>query len=324
MLVQLFRSNQTGVLVLLLLLVPGLFWPHFGAVPPDLSMGMPLARSVAWVWQKGAWIHGAMVLAIVTVLAIQVTVLMNETDLAVRRDHLSGLLVPLAFALAMPPGAAGAAFLGLPFVVWAMYRTWSISGGGRALGALFDAGILLGLAALCYMPYVFLLVVVWASISAIRPFQWREYIVPVLGGLVMLYFAWAVLELMDAPFFPPLRTIPPTTFGLGPAPAGYGWTLALVLVPLLVVAGLRFTTHYAKGVVREQNVRSAFIALSLALALLGAMVRVVTGHFPVVIVAIPAAMLAAHAFIGTRRAWVGEVAVLCLLVLALWLQYSAS
>lgn len=324
MLVQLFRSNRPGVLLLLLLLVPALFRPHLLAAAPDLSTGMPLARLFGWLFGLGRWVHGAVVLALVAILAIQVTVLMNETELAVRRNHLPGLLVPLAVALAISPGAAGAAFLGTPFVIWAMHRTWSISSGGKALGALFDAGILIGLAALCYMPYAFLLVVVWASVSVIRPFQWREYLVPFLGVVVSFYLAWGVHHLLDTPSWDPLRTVAASTIGPGRTPDGYGWTVGLVLVPLMFISMLRFTEYYGRGVVREQNIRSAFIALVLTLVLLAVLVQLITGLFPVAVVAIPGAVLATFAFLGTRRAWVGEATVLCLLVLAIWSQYTGS
>lgn len=324
MLVQLFRSNRPGVLLLLLLLVPALFWPHLLAAPPDLSGGMPLARLFGWLFSLGSWMHGAVVLALVAILAIQVTVLMNETELAVRRNHLPGLLVPLAVALAISPGAAGAAFLGTPFIIWAMHRTWSISSGSKALGALFDAGLLIGLAAMCYMPYAFLLVVVWASVSVIRPFQWREYLVPFLGVVVIFYMAWGLQYLIDAPPWDPLRTVAASTNGLGHPPEGYGWTVGLVLVPLVLIAMLRFTEYYGRGVVREQNIRSAFIALALTLVLLGGLVQLITGHFPWALLVVPGAVLATFAFLGTRRAWVGEATVLCLLVLAMWSQYTWS
>ncbi len=322
MLARTFRSNQPGVLVLLLLLVPGLLLPHFWATPPALVQGMPLALVYAHFFGLGGWVYGTAVLCTTALLALQVTLLTNATDLVDRRHHLPGLLVPIAVALTVPPGAAGAAFFGLPFVVWAMHRTWSISSGGKALGALFDAGLLLGIAAQFYVPFAFLLVVVWASVSVIRPFQWREYLVPFVGLALVFYLAWGVLRLMHLPAGEPLRTVVGSTVGLSKAPYGFGWTLALVLVPLLLVSALRFTEHYGRGVVREQNIRSAFIAFSITMLLLAGLVSLIAGVFPVVLLAVPAGLLATFGLIGTRRAWLGETAVFCLVLIALWLQYA--
>lgn len=324
MLVRLFRSNQPGVMVVLALLVPGLFLGHFWATPADLSGGMPLARALAGLFARYPWVYGAAVTLTVVAMALQVTALMNATELTVRRNHLPALLVPIALALVAPPGGVGAAFFAMPFVVWAMHRTWSMTSGGSALGPLFDAGLLLGIAAQVYVPFAFLLVVVWASVSVIRPFQWREYLVPFIGVVVVFYLAWGILVLQHSTAVSPLRTVIGSTIGLVRAPAGFGWTLALVLAPLLLVAMLRFIEYYGRGVVREQNIRSAFIAFGLTLALLCLLARFITDRFPVVLVAVPLAMLATFAVVGTRRAWLGEMAIGSLLLLAIWLQYAPA
>lgn len=324
MLARVFRSNQPGVLVLLLVLVPALLLPNCWAPAPDLSQGMPLMRWLAGFFNAAGWTYGLAVMGWVAIMALQVAFLLNDTELVDRRNHLSGLLVPLALALAMPPGGAGAAFFGLPFVIWAMHRTWSISTGQKALGALFDAGLLLGLAAQFYMPYAFLLVVVWASVSVIRPFQWREYLIPLVGVVLVFYLAWGVQRLLHLPYQAPLRTIIQSSTGFVGTPPHFGWIVALVLVPLLVVSSLRFAEYYGRGVVREQNIRSAFIAFGLTMALLGALVQLIGGHFPIVLVAIPLAVLTTFALIGTRRAWLGELAVACLVLFAIWLQYGRA
>ncbi|HOY28685.1 MAG TPA: hypothetical protein PLR96_06905 [Flavobacteriales bacterium] len=324
MLARVFRSNQPGVLVLLLVLVPALFLPNWWAAAPDLGQGMPLMRWLAGSFKAAGWTYCLAVMLWVAVMAVQVAFLLNETELVDRRNHLSGLLVPLALALSVPAGGAGAAFFGLPLVIWSMHRTWSISTGHKALGALFDAGLLLGAAAQFYMPYAFLLVVVWASVSVIRPFQWREYIVPFVGVVLVFYLAWGVQRLADIPDQAPLRTIIRSSMGFTGAPAHFGWIVSLVLVPLLVVASLRFAEHYGRGVVREQNIRSAFIAFGLTMALLGVLVQLIGGRFPVVLVAVPLAVLTTFALIGTRRAWLGELAVACLLLFAIWLQYGGA
>lgn len=322
MLVRIFRSNQPGVLVLLALLVPALFLKHWLAPPPDLSSGMPLARVFMALFEHVPWAYGTMVALCVASLAVLVSVVMNEAELTDRRNHLPILLVPLALALTVPPGGAGAAFFGLPFVMWAMQRTWSISSGGTALGPLFDAGLLLGVAVLFHVPYAFVLVVVWSSVSVIRPFQWREYLLTVLGMALVCYLGWGVMRLAHLPIQAPLRTVVGSTIGLGQMPRGHGWSLALLAVPLLLVSALRFMQQYDRGVVREQNVRSAFIAFGLTMGLLGALVRWITGVFPAVFVALPLAMLATFGLLGQRKAWLGELAVGCLLLLALWIQYA--
>jgi len=341
MLVRLFRTNQPGVLLALLLLVPLLFLQHLTMVPPHQESSMPLYKALQALFTGTPWAYGAAVFLMVCALAIQLTVAMNQAELTDRRNHLPALLFPLLLATWAIPGALGPAFFGMPLVLWAIGRTWSIAGGGNASGALFDAGMLLGLAALFYMPFAFLLVVIWASVSVIRPFQWRDYLIPLMGFLIAFYLAWGVLQLIGITDWRPLRTIArPAPFSdpitdwrplrtiARPAPFSDPKRIVLdglqlaVLVPLFVVSLIRFAGHYQRGVVRQQNLRSSFLALATSLGIIIGAVLLLNGWFPPVLLAAPMAILFTFAFLGVRKAWLGECAVIVVFSLALWQQYG--
>ena len=322
MLVRLFRTNQPGVLLALLLLVPLLFLQHLTMVPPPQESSMPLYKALQALFTGTPWAYGAAVFLMVCALAIQLTVAMNQAELTDRRNHLPALLFPLLLATWAIPGALGPAFFGMPLVLWAIGRTWSIAGGGNASGALFDAGMLLGLAALFYMPFAFLLVVIWASVSVIRPFQWRDYLIPLMGFLIAFYLAWGVLQLIGITDWRPLRTIArPAPFSDPKRIVLDGLQLA-VLVPLFVVSLIRFAAHYQRGVVRQQNLRSSFLALATSLGIIIGAVLLLNGWFPPVLLAAPMAILFTFAFLGVRKAWLGECAVIVVFSLALWQQYG--
>lgn len=323
MFARLFRSNQPGILVLVLVLVPALFFRHLWANAPAMDAGMPLARLLHGLFLSAPWTYGLLVLSTAALLAVQLAVFMNETELIDRRNHLPALLFPLVLAISAQPGSVGPALFGMPFLLWAIRRAWSISNTGNALGPLFDAGLLLGIASMVFMPYAILLVVVWASTSVVRTFQWREYIVPVLGIALVFYLAWGALELSGGADWKPLLTV-----GLPDGPSRktigiYRWTLIALLVPITLIALLRFAEHYGRGVVREQNLRSAFIAFGIALGLVCGFLQLLNGSYPAVLEAVPLSMLFAFGFIGTRRAWLGEAAVAALLVMAFWMQYGS-
>ena len=323
MFARLFRSNQPGILVLVLLLLPPLFLRHLWAAPPDMHAGMPLAGLLNDLFLAAPWTYGALVMLAIMVLAVQLAVFMNETELVDRRNHLPALLFPLLLATAAPPGTFGPALFGMPFLLWGIRRAWSISNTGPALAALFDAGLLVGFAAMFFIPYAFLLVVVWASISVVRPFQWREYIVPVLGLVLMFYLAWGFLTLNGMHEWRPLRTVSVPDGLLRKPESVYRWTLIALLVPITLVAVLRFAEHYGRGVVREQNLRSAFIAFGITLGIICGFMQLINSRYPAVLEVVPLSMLFTFAFIGTRRAWLGETAVVALLAMALWMQYGS-
>lgn len=325
MLAGLFRSNQPGVLLALLVLVPLLFGltalvPYVAAPPV-----MPLTGLLMPFVEGGSWAHGLLGMVLVMAVAVQLTFLVNETELMERRNHLAAFLFPVLLAAFSRDVPFDPALAGMPFVIFALRRTWSMTNTGRALGALFDAGLLLGLASLFYLPYVFLVVVVWASASVIRPFQWREYVVPFLGCALAFYLAWAVLLLMGHEHWRPLLTI------AHPAPAGLDATDAImpqrvllytVLVPLLLVAAMVFARGYQRSVMREKNLRSSFLAFTVALGVIIGLVSLLNNAFPPVLVATPMAVFGGYALLGTRRAWLGETAAFALLAVALWAQWG--
>lgn len=283
---------------------------------------MPLHQLVQHLLAAAPWTYGVLVALVIGVLAVQLTGTMNAAELADRRNHLPALLFPVLLATLAAPGSLGPAFLGMPFVLWAMRRTWSLTSGNPAGSPLFDAGLLLGIATLFYMPYAFLVVVVWASVSVIRPFQWREYLLPLLGLSLVFYLAWGVLRLLDAPTWRPLLTIAlelPVQSMMG---RSYTTLLGILLVGIAVVALYKFAAQYSRGVVREQNLRSSFLAFSATLGLIIGLVLLLNGWYPGVLLAVPLALLFTFPFLGTRKPWLSEAALFALLALALWKQYG--
>ncbi|MFT3884323.1 MAG: hypothetical protein QM724_02495 [Flavobacteriales bacterium] len=328
MLARAFRQNQPAVLLLLPVLVAAL-WPgsHFGA-PPDgtAAPGMPL-----YVWLSGvaagtSW--GPTTLSVVLVLgtAFVLNVATNNADLFERRNHLPPLLFVLSMAL-MPQGLrADPALMGMPLVLWAMARVWSVQGRGRVEARLFDTGLLIGLAALCYLPYAFLLVVVWASLAVMRPPAWREYVLPAVALAVIFALASGVAWIVRPSSWHPLASLGgyvPFRSPGRPMPHFFWITLLAWLIAFGTASILAFFTSYTRSIMREKNTRSSFLALVFTLALLATFAWALTKQVPPVLVAVPAAVLPVYALLNAGRSGLAEIAVWCLLLLGLWARWAA-
>lgn len=322
MFVRLFRSNQPGILAALLVLVPLLFLRHFTAPLPSSVQVMPAFGILIALFGTASWVQGTVIAIAILLVSIQLTSLVNDADLVDRRNHLPALLFPILLAAQASPESLGPALFGMPFVIWALQRSWSINSGGPALGLLFDAGFLVGIASQFYMPYAFLIVVVWASVSVIRPFVWREYLVPLIGLGICFYLTWGALYLTNSKDWEPLRTIMHTRPATLIRSGGYHGLYFILVAVMLVVSLLSFVRQYSKGVVREQNLRSAFIAFVVSMGVVIMVVMLLNGWYPATLLAMPLSMLFTFSLLGTRRAWLGEAAVFALLVLALWMQYG--
>jgi hypothetical protein len=58
----------------------------------------------------------------------------------------------------------------------------------KALALIFDAGLLISIASLFFLPYIIFFLFIIASLTVLRPFNLREYILAALGLLVPYYF----------------------------------------------------------------------------------------------------------------------------------------
>ncbi len=322
MIAGLFRSNRPAVLVLVPVLALVLFGGALARPAPEPDAVMPLYGAVLHLARLTSWMPGLLGLLLVMGIAVQLAGLANDTEQLGRRNQLPALLFPLLLAAFDRYGPLEPALAGMPLVVLALRRVLSLGQAGGALRQVFDAGLLLGLAALFYLPYAFLVVVVWASVSVIRPFHWREYVVPLLGCVLVFYLTWAALHLQGVDPWRPLYTIAGTT---AERPAANAQRVLLyVTVGLMALAALGiYAATYQRGVMRLKNLRASFMSFMAALGVIMLATRLLNGSFPPVLLAAPLAVFLAHPLLGDRRTWLTETACFALLTLALWAQWGA-
>lgn len=323
MLAGLFRSNQPVVLLAVPLLAAALFLPSCWHAPLQAEGGMPLAQLAHRLIGEAAWANALVGMLLITIVAAQLALMLNALELMDRRNHLVAFLFPTLLAGLGGPCCYDPALLGMPFVLIAVRRTWAVENTGMALRSVFDAGLLAGLAALCYLPFALLITVIWASVSVIRPFAWREYVLPLLAVGFIFYLTWAVLLLTGATPWRPLLTV--MLPDLDPAVIWNGWPRKLflsILLPALLLALAAFNNSYARSVMRGKNLRSSFMAFALAMVLIMGLLQLMKGTFPAVLAAVPAAVLTAYALLNPRRSWMAEMVVLGLLATAIAVRWS--
>ncbi len=322
MLVRFFRQNQPAVLIALL---PLLFvlWPGASPVAAPLSHfahGMPGFTALRLLFTTAPWTMPVFAFVLVLALSLQLNFTINESDLFERRNHLPALLLPLVLAL-FPRGLVpDPAMVGMLFVLWALRRLWASQADARLLGAVFDAGLLIGLASAFYLPYAFLVVVLWSSLAVMRPFHWREYIAPLLGFVLMLFLIWGALHLFAPGVWDPVASWRPLSpQPKAPVPHWLRGVLLTALAVLFLVSGtLEFAAGYARGIMREKNTRASFLAFSFTCGLLATFSWFTEGRIPAVLVAVPIATFLSWPLLQTRRMAWAEAGVLALIALGAW------
>lgn len=73
-------------------------------------------------------------------------------------------------------------------LIWIMDKFLSLAKVQKAMGLMFDVGILIGIGTLIYFPFITFLVMLWLSLLLYRPFNWREWIAGFLGFLTLFFF----------------------------------------------------------------------------------------------------------------------------------------
>lgn len=329
MLVRIFRQNQPAPLFLLPPLVLAL-WPGgaswSAAAEAPMMHGMPLYLVVRHLIGSTGWLPAVMAMLLVLGLAIQVNFVSNESELFERRNFLPALLLPLFLAL-FPFGLVlDPVLLGMPFVLLALRKLWGVQGRPNALGALFDAGLLIGLAALCHLPYAFMVVVVHASLSVMRPFHWREHVVPQLGLALMLFLGWGITHLVAPDTWDPRLSVVDAPSVVPVITAERHWlyrSLLITLSLLFAVAGVvAFTAGYARSIIREKNTRTSFVAFTLVSAIIAGFDRLVEGQVPAILVATPLSIFLAWPLVNARRNMLAEIGVLLLAGLGVWARWG--
>lgn len=320
MLIRLFRTNRPGGVFLLPVLL-ALLWPGVAPRtlgPAEVPGGMPLAHLVAG-WVQGPWAEGLVSGALVLCLCILLVDLADRTNYFGHRNYLPALWLPVLLAL-WPGGLKlTPALMGMPFVLLAMRNVLAVPVRSSARMALFDAGLLVGVATLFHLPFGFMVVPLWASLSVMRPFQWRDHLMPALGFAAMLFLAWGVLHLwpvLEWKPFPSMLAAPPQDWERH-------WMHDLVLRSWCVLAAVVFLAYsygdYSRAVMQGKNIRAAIFALGLSLAVMAALEVVMLGNrVPAVMLATPLALFAARSVAGERGNGWGEAVFWGLLLLALW------
>lgn len=321
MLAGLFRSNQPVVQFAMPLMVLLLFAPSYRSPSPGFENAMPLAELVEEVLRDCAWARHTLGIILIMMLSVQLTSLVNGADLMDRRNHLPALLLPLWLAGLDQEGPYHPALLGMPLVLVALRLTLSMSNTGTALRTLFDAGLLIGLAALCYLPFAFLLVMLWASASVIRPFAWREYVLPALAISLVFYLAWGALHLAGHTPWYPLRTMVEASVAAQRSSSAARMLFLGLGTALFLDALTMFASSYARSVMRGKNLRSSFLSFAMALGVILGVQQFINGRFPTVLGAVPLAVISSYDLLTPRKRWLAEFAALGLLASACWQRW---
>lgn len=172
----------------------------------------------------------------------------------------------------------------------------------------FDAGILIGLGSLFYVNLIFYLPILWIGLSILRTFNWREWLVTIIGFLTPIFFAIAThyfivgdtLELLSdliSSIFEPYH------FG--------GFDLShLLIFSFLGLLVLIFSIHMIYSFSGKKISSRKYLSIMLWIFILTGIIyfAVPSASIELIfILFIPLSYLFTHFFISIRSPWIGEI-----------------
>src|SRR5690606_11515666 len=124
--------------------------------------------------------------------AFLVNLLYNSHDYPERENYFPALFYFLLASLELSWIYLNPVLIGNIFVLLALRRILRMYRVQEITSMIYDAGFFLALGALFFPLLIFVFPLLWLSLKQLRTFNFREWIVPLVGLLTPGVFTWAV------------------------------------------------------------------------------------------------------------------------------------
>ena len=291
----------------------------------SLTIRMPMYASMADSLNSYYYLSVFVSCLLSVLSAFLLNYIINQHNVLPRKTYLPALLylVYSAFCgdlLVIHTGS----FVNL-LIIAACHELFDTYRKDSARSECFNAGMLVGLASVIFLPAAFLLLFIWAALILFRPFIWQEYLASFLGLLLpwsytLVYFFWN--NRLSAFLQGTLRNHLMNKSFHFPTGSSYGW-LYLVLGVLVLLSLVRLLNGTVIPPLKSKKTLSLLfwlLLLSLCSLFMSSEINIVTLQ----ITAVPMAVFTANLFIQLKKGWVAEVLFTILLVSILCVHWSAA
>lgn len=318
---NLFNVVWLALLVLVLRVCYLVFVPH--AVP--LQLVEPFMDNV-WPLRFPATLSGvaSVMLGAVIVLgqAVLLNYLINKYNLLGRPSFLPGAMYIVIASLFTQFLLLSGPMLCNFIVIWMLFKIMFLYRAEDGKTTAFDLGMLTAIGSLIYLPFIYLLLVVWIALAVLRPLNWRDWMASVIGYLTIFFFVGVIYYLTDRlPYFyrvwQPLAT--PLTW-----PKVFNKYQYLLLMPVAIVLVFGFFKLQENFFKSYVLIRKVFQLLSVLVVIAGLAIYVhpVYGLSHFLLCVVPLAVFFAYYFLYARKRWFYETLFFLLLASIIYFQFN--
>lgn len=256
MLIGIFRSNQPYT---------GLFVPLVaGLLCLPLFTGEASPVHYPFLGDQ-SWVHGTVVLLLVSAGALMLNRLVNREEFTGENTHLPALWYLLICGPALSSEHISSLLFANLFLILGLRRLLFVFRQPRALAPYFEAGFWTGIGSLIHHPYLFFFVALLIAIFYTRTFNFREFIMPVLGGLIPWVYLVSLRFMLDkGPVEFYFLSLPRPGVELLGELSGLQWLSAGLLFLGFSHGIWQYFKSYGRSTNRSKNTKSVFLIWSLA------------------------------------------------------------
>jgi hypothetical protein len=121
--------------------------------------------------------------------ALILNVIAEENRLVERNQLLVAAIYILMMSSAQPLAQPNILILTNFFLILQFNTLLRLYGKDEPYGALFDAGLLVGISSLLFYPSIVFLLLIFYALLAFQFFRWREWLIPIIGFSIAYFFA---------------------------------------------------------------------------------------------------------------------------------------
>ena len=254
--------------------------------------------------------------------ALLVNGIVNENKILAKKNYVAGALF-IVFAsffkesLLLTPSS-----IALTFIILCTARIFSLVRKEKSYGDIFDVGFLVAIAALFYFPCVLFILFAYIGLSTVRPFNYREWIIVLLGFLspfllVFTYYYWndkAALLLADMANVHPQGWLIRGSFELSDKIVIGGMAICTVICLTLLPGSL-----YSSLIQVRKFANTLVVFVVLVIVAIALQQTIHLSHL--VLLALPLGIITSMVLMQIKRNWLTEVMHIILILLVLVGQY---
>ena len=189
MLIGIFKSNKPVVLIALPFVALAMWvFAFISPVPLVAENTMPFYSLFArWLGEIGI-VANFLAILLLVVQSIMLNDTVTKSQILNRNNYLPSLLYLVLMSSCPSLLTLHPVLFANFFLIIAVGRILTIFRQENIFSHVFDTGFLIGIASLFYFPAILLFPFVWISLTILRPFVWREWVIPLMGLVVPYLF----------------------------------------------------------------------------------------------------------------------------------------